>query len=532
MLNEDFKGLGNSIMADRIRSFDWSKNPLGHYSQWPISLKLYVSQILSHKFDQLILWGPDFIQIHNDAFLKSRDMVEDPPILGTKSAEFFKKTWYLVKDKLLAVFEKGESFYNEDQGFPDLRKGHSGMAYYTYSYSPLLSEQGKIEGVLVTSIETTGKVESYRKLEEAEQLQRLSLEAAEMGSFQAMPETGQVVRSKEYLRILGVDEDLPTSEYWKLYVEDDLKIREEALKELEKTGKLNYIARFKIRDEIRFIHVMGKTIYDSQNKAQKLIGVIQDITEKSLAEEKVIQANKNLQLANKKQKELQKQKDQFLQVASHELRTPITAIKGFAQLVEEILSENGHEKEAKLLERLNQRIDHIHLLLETLFDVSKINAGKLDFKEEVFELTQIIRDIVEDLRYSSNQHTLKEEYDFKAEVKFDKFRITQVLVNLLSNALKYSPEGEEIQIRTRKLDSSIAVDIMDQGIGIPQEDLPHIFDQYFRASNLDDYGIRGLGLGLFLSAEIIRKSGGEIWAESEVGKGSTFTITLPLFELQ
>lgn len=501
MEENNFEGLGNSITANRIRNYNWSLNPLGPVSEWPLSLKLYVSQIMRHQFPTLIIWGPEYIQIHNDAFLWSRDPMEEPPILGTKCPEYFEGTWKLVGSLIESVYKNGDSYFQEEMGFPDSRKDKIGKtAYYTYSYSPLKDEFGEIGGIMITSIETTSSVQAFKNLEEAEEIQRLALESADMGLFSNNLETGEVIPSDSHSRILGVPPILSNQDYRSLYVEEDLKIRDAAFVEAMKTGKLDFTARFIIQGKLRWIQALGKILYNNQNKPQKLIGVIHDITDKKIAEEKVLEANKSLQIAYEKQKELQKQKDQFLQIASHELRTPITTIKGFSQLLEETLMENGYTSESSLLARLNQRINHIHRLLESLFDFSKINAGKLEFVNEVFEITDVLREIVDDIRFTSTQHIMIEDYSFEAEVNFDRFRVSQVVTNLLSNAVKFSPLGSSIKISSRKMNDSVAVDVIDQGIGIPKEELNIIFEQYYRSSNLENSGIRGLGLGLFLSA--------------------------------
>jgi PAS domain S-box-containing protein len=431
---------------------------------------------------------------------------------------------------LESVYKDGKSYHNEDQGFPVYRMGDKKFAYYTYSYSPLRDDNGNIGGVMVTSIETTSKIESFRKLEESEQIARLALESAEMGSFEYDLISGIVTASESHSRILGVNRTQDSLDYRKIYVQEDLRIRDQAHKNALKTGKLDYIARFNVHGKIRWIQALGKVIYDKENVPIKMIGVVQDITEKKLIHEKLLQANKKLQQSNKEQKILQKQKDQFLQIASHELRTPVTAIKGFAQLVKEILEEKGHIKESRMVEKLNLRIDHLHSLLENLFDVSKINSGKMDFKDQVEDLSVILKEIVDNLRFTPLKHTITEEYSFTALVNVDKDRISQVINNLLSNAIKYSPEGKEIKIRTRKLEQFIAVDIEDQGMGIDPDEVQQIFEQFYRSKNIEDSGIRGLGLGLFLSSQIIHRTGGEIWVESELGKGSTFTFTLPIYE--
>jgi|GEM_PF-1549463 len=530
MDNQDFI-LGDSIMAGRIRKMDWSKNPLGPIYTWPNSLKLYISQILFHQFPMLILWGKEYIQLHNDAFLFSQGSDPDlVPALGKSSPEYYDKTWHLVQPMLDAVLYEGKTFFNEDQGFPDPRRPGIKIAYYTYSYSPLRDDHGNIGGIMVTSIETTGKIESFHKLEESELRARLAIEAAEMGSYELDLETNKIKSSESFSRILGVSLFTDQNQVRDRYFQEDLKLRDDAFQEMYKTKKLDFVARFMVHSEMRWIQILGKLIDGPNKKPGKLIGVIQDITEKKLSEQRLIQANKNLQEAIKEQKDAQNQKDQFLQIASHELRTPLTAIKGYSQLAEEILQEAGLVKEAKMLEKMNVRIDHLHALVENLFDVSKINVGKFDFRDNPLDLVELLKFIVEDLRFTPLNQTIQEDYTYSAMVNADRDRVSQVITNLLANAIKYSPKGKEITVRTRPIKNFIAVDIIDQGIGISEEEITKIFDQFYRSKNMAESMARGLGLGLYLSAQIIKRKGGEIWAESSPGKGSTFTFTLPIHQ--
>ncbi|RYY63156.1 MAG: PAS domain S-box protein [Chitinophagaceae bacterium] len=230
------------------------------------------------------------------------------------------------------------------------------------------------------------------------------------------------------------------------------------------------------------------------------------------------------------QKSLQQQKDDFIGIASHELKTPVTSIKGYTQLLEQMLTDKGDMREAGMMQRLDKQVNRLTNLIGDLLDVTKINSGKLQFNETVFDFNPMVRELVEDLQRTTVKHTLIEQYEEAGYVYADKERIGQVITNLISNAIKYSPGTDEIIIHTWRSDNNIILSVQDFGIGIAEEKLGHVFEQFYRVSGNMQHSFPGLGIGLYISSEIIKREMGAIWATSEPGKGSVFSFQLPILD--
>ena len=225
-------------------------------------------------------------------------------------------------------------------------------------------------------------------------------------------------------------------------------------------------------------------------------------------------------------KTLNTRKDEFIGVAGHELRTPITTIKGYLQLMEEY-AEPGASKD--FLGKALRQVNKLNRLVSDLLDVSKIQAGKLQYNMIACRLGPLVKDSVETIRQIYPTHSI--ECILPAEdfiISADGAKIEQVLINFLTNAVKYSPDNDKIVLSVKKDDDRILVSIKDFGIGIPQQHLEHIFHRYFRIESVNM--VSGLGIGLYISKEIIRRHGGDSWAESKEGEGSVFYFSLPLPE--
>ncbi|WP_082035941.1 PAS domain-containing sensor histidine kinase [Pedobacter lusitanus] len=223
--------------------------------------------------------------------------------------------------------------------------------------------------------------------------------------------------------------------------------------------------------------------------------------------------------------ELSDRKDEFLSIASHELKTPLTSIKALFQLIERNIAPD--HKAYHFLERANNNILRLETLIANLLDVSKINAGKLSYDYTDFAFHEMLNEVVSGMQnIAPNHHFILKKSD---PVNFtgDKFRLEQVIFNFLSNAIKYSPEGKDIIVSSEVLNNNIIVSVQDFGIGIKKENLTKIFNRYYRVDNTI-MKFDGLGLGLFISSEIIKRHNGSFWIESELGKGATFYFILPL----
>lgn len=222
-------------------------------------------------------------------------------------------------------------------------------------------------------------------------------------------------------------------------------------------------------------------------------------------------------------------KDTFLSIASHELRTPLTTIKALVQTTRRRLVNSG-APEAAQLERMERAISRMELLVNDLVDASRIDSGKLAFHLDDGDLADLCRQVADEQQAATQRKIVVELADEPLPYVGDADRIGQVLANLLSNAMKFSPPDAPVTLRARREGAETILSIHDRGAGIPQEDLPHIFERFYQVSETRvQAGSRiGLGLGLFICYEIVQRHHGRIWAESAPGKGSTFYVALPL----
>jgi PAS domain S-box-containing protein len=231
-------------------------------------------------------------------------------------------------------------------------------------------------------------------------------------------------------------------------------------------------------------------------------------------------------------KALDLRKDEFISMASHELKTPVTSLKGFAQLLKRRLKKQGMQQEEDFLARMEGQIDRLTRLVNDLLDVSKIQAGKLDYAQEVIDLDALIRDLVEMFQQTNVTHSIVLQGATHHQVIGDRDRLGQVFINLLSNAIKYSPHAEQVEVSLASPADEVCVSVRDFGIGISKEDQSKIFDRFYRVYDVHEKKVPGLGMGLYIVQEIIRQHGGEITVTSEVGQGTTFTVSLPLINEQ
>jgi len=232
------------------------------------------------------------------------------------------------------------------------------------------------------------------------------------------------------------------------------------------------------------------------------------------------------------------QKNNFIAMASHELKTPITSIKGYVQLLLNAFDKDK-EKEKPLppllvrssLISVDKQITRLTRLISELLDLTKIETGTLDLKKEKFSLNQLAIETVEDILYTNTKHEISLFHDFQSYVFADKDRIGQVMINFLTNAIKYSPNSNKINVWIHQTkNEQIAFSVKDYGIGIDKEEQEKIFERFYRAKGKEEQTYPGFGIGLFIAKEFVEKHEGQVWVESEKDKGSVFTFTLPIFK--
>lgn len=227
-------------------------------------------------------------------------------------------------------------------------------------------------------------------------------------------------------------------------------------------------------------------------------------------------------------KRLERMRDEFLSVAAHELRTPITTIKGYAQLLDR-WTPGGHEpREGKAFKILNRQSDRLSELVQELLEVSRLQLGRLELRRQRLELGALVGEVIDRMRGVSSRHRFVLHQEGPVLVDADPDRIDQVLTNLFDNAIKYSPDGGDIVATVGVREGQAVVSVKDQGMGIPRERQGHLFERFYRAHAGLGSDRGGMGIGLHLSEQLLQRHGGRIWFESEEGRGSTFSFSLAL----
>jgi signal transduction histidine kinase len=227
-------------------------------------------------------------------------------------------------------------------------------------------------------------------------------------------------------------------------------------------------------------------------------------------------------------RELADAKDRFLRIASHELRSPLTALRATTSLLEMDPSAIADpQRRAVLLERVQRQVDRLTKLVEQLLDSVRLNATEPPLNRVDCDLTQLCKEAIDLVPLGPSGHQVVFDAPEPVRGRWDHSRLEQVVTNLVGNAIRYSPRGSTITVRVRAAGELATVDVADQGIGIPPEQQARLFTPFFRATNASTMNRGGLGLGLHISAEIVRRHGGQLRVSSMVGVGSTFTVELP-----
>ncbi len=233
--------------------------------------------------------------------------------------------------------------------------------------------------------------------------------------------------------------------------------------------------------------------------------------------------------ARRKVEDLSRLKDEFLSIASHELRTPVTSIKGYTQLAKTLIRENDLRTSEEYLDIALDQIDRMSRLILELLDVSRIETGRLEIRREPIPWTTFVSDVVH------RHHTAVSERRFQLNLPVghkrvlgDRDRLEQVLGNLMENAVKYSPDGSEILVTVEDRGDQLVTSVADRGIGIPTDELGQVFERFHRGRQVSSTNYGGLGLGLYITKQIVERHSGSIWVESREGQGTTFSFSLPV----
>lgn len=392
----------------------------------------------------------------------------------------------------------------------------------------LFDEMGQPRRLSGVKMDITERKMAEEKLRKSEANLLVAQRIAHVGSWEFDVGEQKLTWSKEKFRIFGLDPTQPEPTYAQLIEmihPDDRPMFQQAVSRALTEGT-SYEIVFRIKrpsGEIRHIETRGEAVFNSAGQVVQLFGTVVDTTERKLAEEETL---KILQ----RERELSEAKSRFIAMTSHDLRTPLTTIQSSVDLLRHRCEKLSSERQQVHLDRICSGVEQMTRMVQDVLILSEAEAGKLQFAPTQVDLVQLCHSLIADLQVAdSNEHSLvftpSGECDAQ-RLRLDEKLVRYILSNLLTNAMKYSPKGSTVQFDLTCHPDQVVFRVQDQGIGIPPEHIPRLFESFYRASNVG--AIQGTGLGLAIVKQCVDLHGGKIGVDSVVGEGTTFTVMLPL----
>jgi PAS domain S-box-containing protein len=541
---------GGGQMGALIRSMDWSETALGPVSEWPQSLRTSVSLCLSSTFPILIAWGPELIQIYNDSYR---------PICGAKHPESmgqnFKICWETALPVVGDAFDRGlagEGTYIKDQQMMLDRYGYIEEAFMTFSFAPIRDESGNVGGIFHPITETTDQILSARR---TQVLRDLAIRTANAKSseeicamiaevhpgftydvpFLQIYELDAVsvqITLQVSSGINGVDfsfsvDELTAGNSWPIQIEM-----------LDKRYPDFHSGPFELPPHTALVYPI--TIAGSENPYGYMVAGVS--SGRSLDQEyqnffalfanTVATAFSNVDAYQQQQKraqqlaEIDRAKTAFFSNVSHEFRTPLTLILGPLQ---QAINNPELGLSADHYEPIYRNAQRLLKLVNNLLDFSRMEAGRVKATFECVDLCVLTADLASNFRSvveSAGMNLVIETNEIKEPVYVDTNMWEKIVLNLISNAFKYTLNGS-IHVRVGEDNGQAVMSVADTGVGIPEHELPHMFERFHRIENTLGRTHEGTGIGLSLVSELVSLHHGKISVESVYGAGSTFTVKFP-----
>ncbi len=389
------------------------------------------------------------------------------------------------------------------------------QSWWQAEYIPIPGKDGKVEYLMCTTYNITDQINNREAIDRAQQQLRLAVESAKMGTWDVNPTDYKLSLSDRSKELIG----LPLIE--EISIEEILKsidpayhqpVREAITNGVEhhRSCDLDYLTTNLITKEQKWIRITGKMFFDDSGKPAHYSGLMMDITERKLDDLR---------------------KNDFIAIVSHELKTPLTTLKAYVQMLIARATKTEDAFTTVGLEKVNQQVKKMTAMINGFLNIARLEAGKIHLDKKIFDLEKLIQETANEIGLITSGYNIDFVPCGSLMVHADLEKIAQVINNLLSNAIKYSLKGKTIIINCIIADGFAQVSIKDEGIGVNPHDLEKLFERYYRVENQFTRTISGFGIGLYFCAEIIKRHEGRIWAESEIGKGSTFYFTLPLLPI-
>jgi len=457
--------------------------------------------------------GPEhIIELANDRMLEYWGRSEQETInkgVFTAIPELETQGFRQIMD---SVYQSGERFVSGEIAVHLLRYGNPETIFVNLTVEALEDDHGNINGIMAVAADVSEQVHSRKELEKATDTLRLAVDAAGMGIWRANPFTDEIVISENARKMHGLlmEEEITFSMASLLIIEEH---RQRVLDGIEnavksKTGfNEDYQIITKNSGQLKWLNTTGNVELNEYGEVSGIVGTILDITE---------------------QKEDEQRKNDFIAMVSHELRTPLTAMGGYTQLLQSKAKKTEDGFSANTTEKILNQLRKMNTLINGFLNVSRLESGKIHLNQTSFELNDLIAETIDDTKVLAKSHPFEFEKVNEIIVTADREKLGTVISNLLNNAVKYSPSGTTVTVTAEKTGEQVFIRVKDQGKGIQAHDLEKLFERYYRVESSENKHISGFGIGLYLSAEIIKRHGGKIWAESQLNEGTTFIINLPL----
>jgi PAS domain S-box-containing protein len=457
-----------------------------------------------------ILDGPQFVfelvNPHYQSFFPGRKLVGMkllealPELISTSIPEIIQK-----------VFETNEPFEAHEMPVP-LTRTTDGVIedrYFNFIYQTRHDVTGNADGIMVFAFEVTEIVLNRLKEQERENLFKFLLNAIPQQVWTAKPDGSLDYVNEVVSNDFGKSIENIVGTGWQAFIHpEDLKYCLAQWMDALTRGT-EYMVEFRLlfADGSYKWHLARAVPLIEQGQITLWLGT-----------------NTNIEV----QKNNEQRKDEFLSIASHELKTPLTSIKAFNQLM--VRAENVTELQGHL-KKSSDNILRLEKLIDDLLDVTKITAGKMKYNMDEFNFSEMVDDVVDGFKLIAVNHELVNTRNEDVVYLGDRFRLEQVLNNFLSNAVKYSPNGKKVIIESYLEQDNLVVSVQDFGIGIAKHEINRLFERYYRVDNTE-MRFEGLGLGLFIASEILKRHNGTFWLDTEEGIGSTFYFRLPISATQ
>jgi PAS domain S-box-containing protein len=512
-------------MQDRIDEFEWAATPIGPCDAWPQSLRTSVSICLASRFPILIWWGPELIKIYNDAYAVILG-AKHPHALGARGREVWPEIWHIIGPMLDQVMSEGKATWSDDQLLMLHRHGYVEECYFTFSYSPIHDESGGVGGIFTAVFETTTRVVGERRLDT---LRRLAARAGEATTVEeACRNASEILDANPsdipfaalYLRRAGGRGE-------RLCAVGTLSLPEtidlDAPPEID--GALTVPLYVPGESEATALFIAGASPHRPLDDDYRgFFSLAAGHIASAIAKARTLELERERAEALA---ELDRAKTAFFSNVSHEFRTPLTLMLG---PLEDLLARDTLPDDVKeSLEVAHRNALRLLKLVNALLDFSRLEAGRIEAAYEPTDLAALTGELAAVFRSAVERAGLRLVVDCKPlsePVYVDREMWEKLVFNLLSNAFKFTLEGE-IEVAVRPGGDRAVLTVRDTGTGIPAGELPRVFDRFHRVKGARGRTYEGSGIGLALVQELVKLHGGAVSADSEVDRGSTFTVSIP-----